>query len=109
MIIESVGLVAPPDKREELRRALSSLLEPTLAKSGCVHCRLYQETSNANALRFESHWKTQDDLMRHMRSDAYKELLLLLEMSAEPPSIEFYTVSEIRGLELLQETRRPHG
>jgi quinol monooxygenase YgiN len=67
--------------------------------------RLYQETTNPSAFHLQTHWKTEDELMQHLCSDEYKELLLLVELSVEPPSIEFHTVSETRGAELIHEVR----
>lgn len=105
MIIECLGFTVAPQKREELRRALTSMLGPTGAEAGCESCQLYQESSDANAFRFEAHWRSQNDLARHMLSDQYRALLVLMELSVEPPSIEFHTVSESRGLDFIQELR----
>ena len=107
MIIENVGIIVAPQKREELRRALSSMLGPTEAEAGCVSCHLYQESSNANAFRFEAHWRCQNDLAQHMRAYKYRNLLVLMEMGVEPPTIEFHVVSETRGLDLIQNIRSP--
>jgi len=105
MIIESVGIVAPGNRREELRRALAALVEPTQVEPGCVACQLYQETANASAFRFESQWKTQDDLIRRMRSEVYRSLLALMELSVEPPEIAFHMVTGTQGLEFVQAVR----
>jgi quinol monooxygenase YgiN len=106
MIIELVGIVAPPGKREELGKALSYLLGPTQVEPGCLSCLLYRNWSDANVIYIESRWETMNDLTRHICSDAYKKLLLLMEIGAEPPAIEFLTVTEVRGLELIEAARR---
>ncbi|MCI0389466.1 MAG: hypothetical protein MOB07_11985 [Acidobacteria bacterium] len=107
MIIELVGIVASAENCEELGLALSTLLGPTQIKPGCLSCLLYQDWSDANVLYLESRWETPKDLIHHIRSDAYKRLLLLMELGVEPPSIEFLSVSEVRGLDLIEATR--HG
>jgi quinol monooxygenase YgiN len=104
-IIEVVDIKTSPDKREELRRALSSLSGPTEAEPGCTSCQLYQPLGDPSVVRVESHWKTQSDFFRHLRSDAYKKLLVLMELGCEPPTVEFYTVSELRGLSLVKAAR----
>ena len=104
-IIEVVDIKTFPEKREELRLALSSLSGPTEAEPGCISCQLYQPLADPNVLRVESHWKTQSDFYRHLRSDAYKKLLVLMELGCEPPTVEFYTVSELRGLGLVKAAR----
>jgi quinol monooxygenase YgiN len=105
MIIELVGIVAPPEKREELGKALSYLLGPTQVEPGCLSCLLYRGWSNANVIYIESRWETMNDLTQHICSDAYKKLLLLMEIGAEPPAIEFLTVTEVRGLDLIEAAR----
>lgn len=109
MVIESVGIVAAKGRCEELRRALSAQVGPTQVEPGCIRCQLYQETENASAFRFESHWKTRDDLISHMRSEPYRSLLSLMELSVEPPAIEFHTVTETQGLELVRVIREKHA
>jgi quinol monooxygenase YgiN len=104
-IIEVVDIKTSPEKRDELRQALSSLSGPTEAEPGCKSCRLYQPLSDPSIVRVESHWKTQSDFFRHIRSDAYKKLLMLMELGCEPPTVEFYTVSELRGLGLVEAAR----
>jgi quinol monooxygenase YgiN len=106
MVIAIVNIKTSLDKYGELRKALFSLSWPTEAEAGCKSCRLYQDVSDACALRIETRWTTQTDLLRHVRSDGYKRLLLLMELGSEQQTIEFYTVSELRGLDLIREARK---
>lgn len=105
MIIELLGFAAPPAKRKDLFRVLYSLLGPTEVQPGCLGCRLYQDCSDTNTHYLESRWETSDALIGHIRSDAYKRLLLLMELGAKAPSIEFFTVAEVRGLDLIEAAR----
>jgi hypothetical protein len=50
----------------------------------------------------EARWDSQADLIRHLQSDIYKRLLLLIELSPAPPAFEFFTVVEVRGLDLVE-------
>jgi hypothetical protein len=70
-----------------------------------MSCRILQEGSEAQAFRYEAHWRTQDDLLRHLRSEHYKRLLILMDFGSEPPLIEFHTVSETKGLDLIENAR----
>jgi quinol monooxygenase YgiN len=105
MIIELLGFGAAPNKQTDLYQALFSSLGPTRVTPGCVECRLYHD-ADANTHYLESRWSTEDDLIRHVRSDAYKRLLLLMELGATAPSIEFFTVSEVRGLDFIHAARQ---
>jgi quinol monooxygenase YgiN len=105
LIIESLRIVVRAAKREELRRALAAWIGPTQVESGCMDCRILQEDNEPRSFRYEAQWKTQDDLMRHLRSEHYKRLLVLMDLGEEPPVVEFHTVTETKGLDLIQRAR----
>jgi quinol monooxygenase YgiN len=106
MIIESLDLVARREHRRELQAALCFLVGPSRVESGCVSCQVYQDVANPDGFRFECVWKTKADFIRHLRSEIYKQLLVLMESSAEQPSVQFHTVSETQGLEFVHATRQ---
>jgi quinol monooxygenase YgiN len=105
MIIEWVGIVVSPERRVDLGRALRSLVGPTQVEPGCLSCLTYQDAEDADVLYLESRWATITDLIRHVQSDRYKRLLGLMELGIEPPTIEFLTVNEVRGLDLIKAAR----
>jgi quinol monooxygenase YgiN len=105
MIIELLGFVAPRGKRTDLSQTLFSSLGPTRVTPGCLGCRLFHD-ADANTHYLESRWASEADVIRHIRSDAYKRLLLLMELGADAPSIEFFTVSEVRGLDFIKSARQ---
>jgi quinol monooxygenase YgiN len=106
MIIERIAVLVTPEMREDLRRAFSSLVGPTCVEPGCISCELYQEVGNPNRFCLETRWKTDWELIRHLRSEQYRSLLIFLELSSEPPQIEFHDVVETKGLELIREVRQ---
>jgi quinol monooxygenase YgiN len=106
MIIEQISVLVAPERREDLRRAFSALLGPTSVEPGCICSDLYQEAGNPNRFCLETRWKTDQELIRHLRSERYRNLLILLELSSEPPQIEFHDVAETKGLELIHAVRK---
>lgn len=105
VIIEIVNINALPEKREEMRRALVLFPGPMAVEPGCLRCRLYQDASDADNFRLELHWESHSHLIRHLRSEAYKKILLLMELGAAPPGIQFYSVTELQGLNLIEAAR----
>lgn len=105
MIIEWVGIVASPENRTDLGRALRSLTGPTQTERGCLTCLTYQDWEDAHALYLETRWETLSDLINHLQSANYKRLLLLMELGVEPPIVEFLTVNEVMGLDLIKAAR----
>lgn len=107
MIIEQMSVSAPPGKRKELGSALSSLIGPTQVQPGCLSCQLFQNWQDLDELRVEANWATEEDLIRHLQSDSYKRLLLMMEASRIPPVLRFCIVQDMNGLELVERVRTP--
>jgi quinol monooxygenase YgiN len=105
LILESVRIAVAPARREQLRRALAAWAGPAEVEPGCMSCRILQEDSDPEAFYFEAQWKTREDLLRHLRSDHYKRLLVLMDLGSEAPVVEFHTVAETAGIELIQRVR----
>lgn len=109
MIIEQVSFAAPFEKRNELGRALATLVGPTQVEHGCLACRLFQTWDRPGEFRMEAQWMNVDSLIRHLQTDTYKRLLLLMELGSAPPVLEFFTVEGIRGLDLIVAARSDSG
>ena len=105
MIIEQMSISAPPGKRKQLGSALSSLIGPTQVQPGCLSCRLFQNWQDLDELLVEASWETQEDLIRHLQSDTYKHMLLMIETSRIPPVLRFSSVQDVSGLELVLRAR----
>ena len=107
MIIERIKITALPAGSQQLGRTLASLTGPTGVLPGCLSCNILQSCQDNNELQLEMEWESQEDLIRHLQSDTYKQLLLLMELSPRPPVIQFYTVQEFHGLDLVETARNP--
>jgi len=107
MIIEQMSISAPEGQVQQLCSALASLTGPTEVQQGCLSCRLFQSWQDPNEIVIQRRWTSADDLILHLQSEAYKRLLLLMELSPSPPVLQFYTVQEVRGLDLVEMARNP--
>ena len=103
MIQASLRIVVPKRKREEVLGVLSCLKGPTEVTTGCRACRVVQDVEDENALTYLVTWETQEDLEEHLRSDRFRRLLPYIEMSAEPPEVDFSTIDQVRGIEFMVE------
>jgi len=105
MIHVSLKVMPPADRQEEALRIVRSLLGPTSAAPGCVHCGFYTDAQNENTLCYVEDWQTEEDLQRHIRSDDYRKFLALIDLSGEPPDLKFHRVSETFGMEYVSRVR----
>jgi quinol monooxygenase YgiN len=56
----------------------------------------------------EELWASNEDVQRHLRSDKYRKVLLVVEMAVEPPEIRFDTIDHSTGVESIEQARTPN-
>jgi quinol monooxygenase YgiN len=101
MIQASFRIVAPEDKREEILDVLLCLKGPTEVAKGCRACRILQDAEDNHVLTYLAQWDTEQEIEEHLRSERFRRLLPYIEMSLEPPEVDFSTIEQIRGIEFL--------
>jgi quinol monooxygenase YgiN len=101
MIQASIRIVAPENKRDEIFDVLLCLKGPTEVARGCSACRILQDAEDDHALTYLVQWDTQDEIEEHLRSERFRRLLPYIEMSLEPPHVEFSTIDKTQGIEFL--------
>ena len=84
---------------------LNSVMELIRLEEGCVSCRLYMDLQEEGALMLEQNWSSQSDLERHLRTDIFRTVLLVLEMAAEAPEIRFDVIERTTGLDTIRRIR----
>ncbi len=77
------------------------------AQPGCAGSRLLRDVDDDGVLVYLEQWGSRELLERHLRSGYYRKLLAVMEMASEPPEIRFDTISERRGMGLVEEVRAP--
>jgi|APDOM4702015023_1054809.scaffolds.fasta_scaffold84047_1 quinol monooxygenase YgiN len=105
MIHAMVRMVLPAERLSEVMTILSPMAERTRAERGCLDCHLYRDAMEEAVLTFEGTWASEADLEQHLRSDEYRQLLLVMELAKVPPEVRFDRVSHSTGLETIQAVR----
>jgi len=105
MVRSIIRLLIPLEKQSEALEILRSTIEETLFDQGCISCWLYRGVEDVRAIMFEELWVNDEDLERHLRSEKYRKILLVVEMAEETPEIRFDTISGSTGLETVQRVR----
>ena len=95
----------PLEKQSEALEILGSMIEQTQFEQGCVSCRLYRDVEDARVIMFEELWVSDEDVQRHLQSDKYHRVLLVVEMAEEPPEIRFDTIAHSTGVESIEKAR----
>ena len=105
MVQSIIRMLIPFEKHSEALEILGSTIEQTQFEPGCVSCRLYRDVEDTRAIMLEELWMSEEDLQRHLRSDKYHKVLLVVEMAVEPPEIRFDTIDYSMGMEKIEQAR----
>jgi len=105
MIYSSLRIKFTPEKLPEAREILCSLVERTRVSQGCLGCDVYQHLLDPGVLLFEEWWKSHAELGRHLRSDLYRRIILVIEMATEYPVVKFSEIAHTTGLEMVEKLR----
>ena len=92
-------------KRREARLILGSIIEQTQFEEGCISCRLYQDVLIKGVFMLEEIWTSEQALHRHLQSDKFHTVLLVIEMAAEAPEIRFDTIAHSTGISTIKKAR----
>lgn len=98
-------LVAPASRENEIIEALRIFKGPTEARPECLLCAISQDVDDPSLIIYVEEWLAEKALESHIRSDRYRQLLSIIEMSAAAPEIKFRTTKEAGGLELIEALR----
>ncbi len=106
MIELRLSLRAHPRRTRPLVEAFQSLARLVRLERGCVEIHLFTERGDSRHLCYSELWDAEDNLRSMLRSERFTRLMELMEMSAEPPTLDFRTITETRGLEFAWQARR---
>jgi quinol monooxygenase YgiN len=105
MVLATIRITTSAKKFGEALRILRSVAEVSKVRTGCLTSRVYRNGLEDNVLLFEQLWSNEADLERHLRSDEYKKVLVVLEMAIKQPEIRFDTISSSSGIETIEKAR----
>jgi quinol monooxygenase YgiN len=105
VIQATVTMAMPPQKSGEALRIFKSFTERCRDEPGCISCHVYEDLQEKNVFMLKEVWRSEGDLNLHLRSEEYRNLLLILEMALKKPEIRFDTISSSTGIETIEKAR----
>jgi quinol monooxygenase YgiN len=105
----TIRMLFPVERETEALEILSSMSEQIKVEPGCIDCRLYRGIQSPNAILFEQSWNREEDVLKHLRTDRYAKILLVLEMAMEPPEVRFDCIHRSHGMEFITFARSSAG
>jgi quinol monooxygenase YgiN len=95
-------VVVSPENRESALELVRFLSGPILGTPGCLRCKACQDLSDGNSIVLLQEWESDRERRQFMRSQDYRPVLALLDLSSKPPEIRFNTISGTGGIEIIQ-------
>jgi quinol monooxygenase YgiN len=105
MIQSTIRMTVSSQKSGEVLKILRLVVELCRDDPGCLSCHIYGDLQDKNVLMLEQVWRSEENLGHHLRSDEYRNLLLVLEMALKQPEIKFNTISSSTGIETIEKAR----
>jgi len=105
MIVGTIRILPPPNRRAEVLEVLRAIQGPVLAQPGCASCHVYEEEGPEPAVVLVERWDTEAAFEAHLRSEAYRRILGAIELSSSAPEICFDHVSQSEGIERIERAR----
>jgi quinol monooxygenase YgiN len=105
MIRSVIRMLIPAGKSGEVLKIVGSVVELCRDDPGCLSCHIYEDLREENVFMLEEAWKFKEDLDTHLRTDEYRNLLMVLDLALEEPEIRFDTISSSAGIEIIEKAR----
>ena len=105
MIIASLKITVSHDKQQSALQTIRAILGWTCAQPGCISMAFYQDTNDPESMVLLEEWEAWSHLEDHIRSDSYRSILELMELSSEQPEVKFSRVSSTKGMEVIERLR----
>ena len=105
MVLATIRMMMSAKKFGEALRILRSMAEQSRVQPGCLSSQIYRNGQEDNVLMLEQLWSNEEDLERHLRSEEYRQVLLVMEMALKHPEVRFNTVSTSTGIDTIEKAR----
>ena len=109
MIVFSMQIVAPDEKRTAILRTLGSLLGPTRAAAGCIQAHLYADLDKQRTLFLVEEWESREQFERNLDTAKLNTIVAAIELSSEAPVVRLDSVEREEGVDTLALHRSATG
>jgi quinol monooxygenase YgiN len=101
LIVFSMQIVAPDERRTALLRTLGSMLGPTRVAPGCLDARLYSDLDKRKTLLLVEDWESREQFDRNLDMAKLNAIVAAIELSSEAPVVRVDIVEREEGVEAL--------
>ncbi len=103
MEIITLKIKIAPEIYTTLLNNFNAIIEPTLVQTGCLDCYVYRQIKDKTSMLFIERWNNFEQMQKHLRSEDFKVVLAMMELSQIKPEFSIQTISETKGINELTE------
>lgn len=101
-----IVIKAAPAVNAKVRQLLLRLMGPTQATRHCVECRVAHDEEDPDTWIYSERWTSRDALYAHIRSEAFKQTLVAIDMSSTEPIIHVDEIVCSDGIQAIAAIRK---
>jgi quinol monooxygenase YgiN len=101
LIVFSIQIVAPDERRTALLRTLGAMLGPTRVAPGCLEARLYSDVDRRKTLLLVEDWESREKFERNLDMAKLNAIVAAIDLSSEAPVVRVDAVEREEGVETL--------
>ena len=90
-----------PENYAAVLKNINAIIEPTRVQPGCLDCCVSQDIDDESSLLLIEEWAEEEQLQRHIRSEDFKVILAMMELSQTEPEFKIHTIIETKGIDSL--------
>jgi quinol monooxygenase YgiN len=101
LIVFSMQIVAPDDRRTTLLRTLGAMLGPTRVAPGCLDARLYSDLGRRETLLLVEEWESRENFEHNLDMAKLNTIVAVIDLSSQAPVVRVDAVEREEGVEAL--------
>jgi len=105
VVFSIMKFFVPFERRIEAVELLRSMHGRLEIIPECKGFWIEQRESPCSHILYAEQWQSEEAIYEHIRSALYRRVLAVIELSRQAPEINLYFISQIKGMELIQELR----
>jgi len=109
MLLSIITIYPLQGEKSKIIEVLESVQRLVVTKTNCQGCLIAVEAITDNSICYMERWRTRETLDDHLRSTLYGRVLEAMELSCLPPTIEFFEITDIGALDLIESARLSSG
>ena len=105
MLLAILTIFPLPGEESRIIEVLDSLRTVVAPNGECLESVITVAPGDGGLICYTERWRTREALEQHLSSPLYSRIFEAMELSRQPPKLEFLQVQEVGGLDMVAEAR----